>query len=105
MIFVPSIASPDKVSIIDNDGSDISGQVIGPFNDGDELTFLCESSGKPAPTLTWFVGDDEFQGESTEEEETDGSIRISSKLNVLLERKHVASAVSCLLVTAEPILN
>ena len=57
-------AEPKYVNI-SLDGKDISGSVIGPYNEGQELRLLCESGGgKPIPRVTWYNGSEILSGNS-----------------------------------------
>ena len=56
MLIIMMIAAPESVTITDHEDEDITGQVVGPYAAGEEVTFSCESKGgKPAPTLCMLI--------------------------------------------------
>ena len=61
----PPTAPPQVPKITDGDGNQLSG-LVGPYNEGDELTLTCLTrGGKPRPSLIWWrdyaIIDDSFE--------------------------------------------
>ena len=63
-------AAPESVTITDHEDAEVSGQVVGPYAEGAEVLFTCQSGGKPAPAMTWMLGDEVLDGDTSEEEVT-----------------------------------
>ena len=75
----------------------MSNNVVGPFAAGDELSFSCEAFGaKPAPMITWLLGKDLIEGELSENMEEDGSLTVKNEVNLVLDRSHTGSSLSCM---------
>ena len=56
---------PDYVRVTEKDENTslISGETLGPINEGKTITLRCESGeGKPVPTVEWFNDDDLLEG-------------------------------------------
>ncbi|XP_076367025.1 protein turtle homolog B-like isoform X2 [Tachypleus tridentatus] len=50
------VEPPSEVIILDNKNERLSG-IIGPYNEGQSLTLICQSiGGKPRPTVSWWKG-------------------------------------------------
>jgi len=92
---VITVAAPDTVAITDHEDDDISGQVVGPYTAGEGVFFSCQSKGKPAPVLTWKLGDNVLEGDISEDEE-DGVISVKSGVTVELTMKHTGTTLSCM---------
>ena len=70
MITIMMTAAPESVAITDHEDEDITGQVVGPYAAGVEVAFSCQAGGgKPAPAMTWMLGDEVLEGDISEEEE------------------------------------
>ncbi|XP_074598664.1 protein turtle homolog A-like [Brevipalpus obovatus] len=55
VVFLKIIVPPDKPIIRDAKNSEPLTSLIGPFNEGDKLSLICEvSGGKPRPSVTWW---------------------------------------------------
>ncbi|CAG0881270.1 unnamed protein product [Darwinula stevensoni] len=62
-----TLAKPDYVKITMENGTEVeNSSMIGPYNEGSELTLLCESGGgKPIPRITWWNGTQSVPGTKT----------------------------------------
>ena len=89
-------AAPESVTITDHEDDEISGQVVGPYAEGAEVLFTCQSGGKPAPAMTWMLGDDVLEGDTSEEEDEEGSWGVRSELVVVLAREHTGASLTCM---------
>ncbi|CAK1553335.1 unnamed protein product [Leptosia nina] len=53
------IVPPDPPKIYDNEGREISGNMAGPYREGQDLKLTCQApGGKPPPDITWYHGDE-----------------------------------------------
>jgi hypothetical protein len=91
-------AAPESVDITDHEDEDITGQVVGPYAAGAEVAFSCQAEGgKPAPAMTWMLGDEVLEGViSEEEDEETGSWNVRSELVLLLDREHTGATLTCM---------
>ena len=92
-----NLAPPNYVVIRNREDEEVSNNVVGPFAAGDELSFSCEAFGaKPTPTITWLLGEDLIEGELSENVEEDGSWTVKNEVNLVLDRSHTGSSLSCM---------
>jgi len=93
---VITVAAPDTVAITDHEDDDISGQVVGPYTAGEEVFFSCQSEGKPAPVLTWKLGDNVLEGDISEGKDDDGIVSVKNEVAVKLTMEHTGTTLSCM---------
>ena len=91
-------AAHESVTITDHEDEDITGQVVGPYAVGVEVAFYCQAGGgKPAPAMTWMLGDEVLEGDISEEEDKEtGSWNVRSELVVMLAREHTGATLTCM---------
>lgn len=54
-VFLKVMTPPEKPVIRDGNNNEVLSSLIGPFNEGDRLSLVCETrGGKPRPSLTWW---------------------------------------------------
>eukprot|EP00092_Neocalanus_flemingeri_P009188 GFUD01009889.1.p1 GENE.GFUD01009889.1~~GFUD01009889.1.p1 ORF type:complete len:1498 (+),score=504.87 GFUD01009889.1:68-4561(+) len=94
---VRTVAAPESLTIVDSNDEDITGQVVGPYAEGSEVAFSCQSGGgKPEPAMSWMFGQEIVEGETTVSEDTEtGSVTVTSLLVVRLDREHSGAALTC----------
>ncbi|CAH4032022.1 unnamed protein product [Pieris brassicae] len=55
----PYILPPDLPRIYDSEGREITGNLAGPYREGQELKLTCQTpGGKPFPDITWYHGNE-----------------------------------------------
>ncbi|RWS00723.1 CD80-like C2-set immunoglobulin domain containing protein, partial [Dinothrombium tinctorium] len=47
---------PKEVFITNEKGSRLE-KIVGPFDEGSDVTVICEANGKPHPSITWWISD------------------------------------------------
>ncbi|XP_050673042.1 nephrin-like isoform X2 [Leptidea sinapis] len=53
------VVPPDLPKIFDGDGKEITGNMAGPFREGQKLKLICRApGGKPPPDIAWYHGDE-----------------------------------------------
>ena len=89
-------AAPESVTITDHEDEEVSGQVVRPYAEGAKVLFTCQSGGKPAPAMMWMLGDVVLEGDTSEEEDKEGSWDVRSELVVVLGREHTGASLTCM---------
>ncbi|XP_046395377.1 hemicentin-2-like [Ischnura elegans] len=87
------IVPPREVKVIGPTGEEVSGPVLGPLSEGDDVLLECHVfGGKPPPTVSWFVGDKLVDG-LTEERRTGLAV---NRLEVRdVRRRHLNATLRC----------
>ncbi|XP_071452848.1 protein turtle homolog A-like isoform X2 [Hetaerina americana] len=87
------IVPPREVKVIGPTGEEVSGSVLGPLSEGDDVLLECHVfGGKPPPTVSWFVGDKLVDG-LTEERRTGLAV---NRLEVRdVRRRHLNATLRC----------
>jgi len=93
-----TVAAPESVNILNSEGEDIGGQVVGPYTAGSEAVFTCQSpGGKPAPAMSWTFGGEVIEGDTNVEEDVEtGSFLVTSQVIVSLGQENTGDSLTCI---------
>ena len=94
------LAAPEYVHISPTSAEDdLSGQVVGPYQEGLEAEFRCTSGGgQPAPTVHWTLAGEKLDGENMVEDNfLTAETTVTSELKVRLRRDHSGQELTCII--------
>ena len=94
------LAAPEYVHISPTSSEDdLSGQVVGPYQEGLEAEFRCTSGGgQPAPTVHWTLAGEKLDGENLVEDNfLTAETTVTSELKVRLRRDHSGQELTCII--------
>ena len=94
------LAAPEYFHISPTSSEDdLSGQVVGPYQEGLETEFRCTSGGgQPAPTVQWVLAGEKLDGENLVEENfLTADTTVTSELKVILRREHSGQELTCII--------
>ncbi|XP_067007165.1 nephrin isoform X1 [Anabrus simplex] len=96
-INLTALIKPKYVKVTRGDGSVLqNASSIGPFNEGDELSLMCESGGgKPIPSVTWWNGTRKMDGEYTSESGGNSVGTGKNRIHATLGRGDLGARYEC----------
>ncbi|XP_064472181.1 hemicentin-2-like [Ornithodoros turicata] len=89
--------APHNLTITDGRGNLLQ-SLIGPYNEGDSVRFLCSAQGRPPPIVTWWrdavLLDDSYESSPTPPNGVQGTSQ-NELVIPQLERHHLMALVTC----------
>ncbi|KAJ1528856.1 hypothetical protein ONE63_007228 [Megalurothrips usitatus] len=86
------IIPPESLQIVDHNGTEMRGGVLGPYEEGASVNVTCISyGGYPAPRVTWWQ--ENALLDDTSERLGDGRVR--NTMNVVIERRTMGAVYTC----------
>ncbi|RWS27276.1 nephrin-like protein [Leptotrombidium deliense] len=91
------IVPPRKMVIVDKAGQEYNEKVLGPFDEGKDVSITCRAEGRPPPLIQWFRDNSLFDETSETQEDHRTSLSVVHN-ELLLQRislNHLNSVLKC----------
>ncbi|XP_071454100.1 nephrin-like [Hetaerina americana] len=90
------IVPPTGVRITKPSKDEITGAVLGPLSEGEDVVLDCYAiGGKPPPTVSWFIGDALVDGVSVEDGRPPGGVSVNRLEVKDVRRRHLDAILRC----------